>query len=57
MEEQTRQVDRKAIARMGAAVSHIHLAAVWRFNREPLSTVYERALISLGESLARKGMV
>jgi hypothetical protein len=42
---------------MGAAVSHIHLAAVWRFNREPLSTVYERALISLGESLARKGMV
>jgi hypothetical protein len=40
-----------------AAVSHIHLAAVWRFNREPLSTVYERALISLGESLTRKGMV
>ena len=40
-----------------AAVSHIHLAAVWRFNREPLEVVYVRALETLGESLTRKGMV
>lgn len=40
-----------------AAVSHIHLAAVWRWRREPLEIVYGRALISLGESLTRKGMV
>lgn len=40
-----------------AAVSHVHLAAVWRMRREPLTVVYERALISLGESLTRKGMV
>jgi hypothetical protein len=40
-----------------AAITHYHLASVWRFNRETVEIVYDRAVIELGESLTRKGMV
>ena len=40
-----------------AAVMHYHLAVVWRFNREAVEIVYDRALVTLGESLTRKGVV
>ena len=40
-----------------AAVSHYHLAAVWRFNRETAEIVYDRAVDELTVVLSAKGLV
>ena len=40
-----------------AAINHYHLAAVWRFHRELVEIVYDRAIEALAQSLERKGMV
>jgi len=40
-----------------AAVSHYHLAAVWRFNRETAEIVYDRAIEELTIVLSAKGLV
>lgn len=37
-----------------SAVMHVHLAAAWRFQREPLDAVYLRARLSLSAALLRR---
>ena len=34
-----------------AAIMHVHLAAVWRMNRERIEDVYERARVRVSEGL------
>ena len=40
----------------GSAVMHVHLAAVFRFNRDPLDVVYQAARIAISAALRRKGI-
>lgn len=39
------------------AIHHYHLAAVWRFNRETVEIVYDRAVDALSYTLSAKGLV
>ena len=39
------------------AIQHVHIAAVFRFKREPVEDIYGRARIGVEAGLRRKGML